>query len=86
MKQKRFAKEQIITVLREHEARAKASDPARKQGIIWATLNNGKTKYGGMDVSDAKHLTTLEHENAKLKKLETSRYLLLPVRWETRAA
>lgn len=59
MKRKRFTEEQIITVLREHEAGAKAGDLARKHGISEATLN-WKAKYGGMDVSDAKRLKALE--------------------------
>ncbi len=69
MKRKRFTEEQIIAVLREHEAGAKAGDLARKQGISEATLYNWKAKYGGMDVSDAKRLKALEDENVKLKKL-----------------
>ena len=66
---KRFTEEQIIAVLREHEAGAKTGDLARKHGISEATLYNWKAKYGGMDVSDAKRLKALEDENAKLKKL-----------------
>ena len=69
MKRKRFTEEQIIAVLREHEAGAKTGDLARKHGISEATLYNWKAKYGGMDVSDAKRLKALEDENAKLKKL-----------------
>ncbi|UHD43885.1 IS3 family transposase [Aureimonas altamirensis] len=69
MKRKRFTEEQIIGVLREHEAGAKAVDLARKHGVSEATLYNWKAKYGGMDVSDAKRLKSLEDENAKLKKL-----------------
>lgn len=69
MKRKRFTEGQIIAVLREHEAGAKAADLARKHGVCEATLYNWKAKYGGMDVSDAKRLKALEDENAKLKKL-----------------
>ena len=60
---------QIIAVLREHEAGAKTADLARKHGVSEATFYNWKSKYGGMAVSDAKRLKSLEEENAKLKKL-----------------
>ena len=69
MKRKRFTEEQIIAVLREHEAGAKAGDLARKHGISEATLYIWKAKFGGMDVSDAKRLRSLEDENGKLKRL-----------------
>ena len=69
MKRIRFTEGQIIAVLREHEAGAKTADLARKHGISEATLYNWKAKYGGMDVSDAKRLRSLEDENRKLKKL-----------------
>ena len=69
MKRKRFSEEQIIGILREHEAGAKAGDVARKHGISEATLYNWKAKFGGMDVSDARRLKALEEENSKLKKL-----------------
>ncbi|MGY2843610.1 putative transposase [Bradyrhizobium sp. USDA 4509] len=61
--------EQIIAVLKEHEAGAKTADLARKHGISEATIYNWKAKFGGMDVSEAKRLKALEEENAKLKKL-----------------
>jgi putative transposase len=61
--------EQIIGVLKEHEAGAKTADLARKHGISEATIYNWKAKFGGMDVSEAKRLKAMEEENGKLKKL-----------------
>jgi putative transposase len=66
---KRFSEEQIIQVLKEHEAGAKTAEVCRRHGISDATLYNWKAKYGGMEVSEAKKLRALESENAKLKKL-----------------
>ena len=56
MKRKRFTEEQIIAVLKEHEAGAKTADLARKHGISEATFYNWKARFGGMDVSEAKRL------------------------------
>lgn len=69
MKRSRFTEEQIIAVLREQEAGVKTADVCRKHGVSEATFYKWKAKYGGMDVSDARRLKTLEDENAKLKKL-----------------
>ena len=69
MKQSRFTQEQIIGVLKEHQAGAGAADLCRKHGISEATFYKWRSKYGGMEVSDAKRLRGLEEENARLKKL-----------------
>ena len=69
MKRSRFGEEQIIGVLKEHELGAKTADLCRKHGISEATFYNWKSKYGGLEVSEAKRLRALESENAKLKQL-----------------
>jgi len=69
MKRKRFTEEQIIGVLKEAEAGVKTGDLARRHGISEATIYNWKAKYGGMEVSEAKRLRSLEDENAELKRL-----------------
>jgi putative transposase len=69
MKRKRFTEEQIIGVLKEHEAGVRTADLCRKYGISEATFYNWKNKYGGMDVSEARRLKQLQDENGKLKKL-----------------
>lgn len=69
MKRKRFSEEQIIAILREHEAGVPTADLCRKHGMSSASLYGWKAKYGGMDVSDAQKLRGLEAENAKLKRL-----------------
>ena len=56
-------------VLRGAEAGAKTADLARKHGISDATFYNWKSKYGGLEVSEAKRLRALEDENGRLKRL-----------------
>ena len=67
MKRNRFSEEQIIGILKEHEASVSVSDLCRKHGVSDASIHKWKAKYGGMDVSEAKKLRGLEEENAKLK-------------------
>lgn len=69
MKRSRYTEEQIIGVLKEHRAGLPAAELCRKHGISEATLYNWRSKYGGMEVSDARRLRALEEENRKLKKL-----------------
>jgi putative transposase len=66
---KRFNEAQIIGVLQEQEVGSKVSDLCRRHGISEATFYNWKAKYGGMTVSEAKRLKSLEEENRRLKKL-----------------
>lgn len=69
MKRSRFTEEQIIGILKEHEAGVPVADLCRKHGVSNASLYNWKAKYDGMDVSEARKLKALEDENARLKKL-----------------
>lgn len=69
MKRSRFSEEQVIAVLREQEAGVSTAEVCRKHGISTATFYSWKAKFGGMDVSEAKRLKTLEDENARLKRL-----------------
>jgi putative transposase len=75
MKRKRFSEEQIIGVLKEHDVGAQAADLCRKHGISEATFSNWKSRFDGLEVSEARRLRALESENAKLKKLLAEAHL-----------
>ena len=69
MRRSRFSEEQIIGILKEHSAGMSAAELCRKHGILDATFYKWRSKYGDMEVSDAKRLKSLEEENRRLKKL-----------------
>ena len=69
MRKSRFSEEQIIAILKEHQAGIALAEICRKHGISDATFYNWRSKYGGMEVSDARRLKALEDENRRLKKL-----------------
>jgi putative transposase len=69
MKRKRYSEEKIISILKEHEAGASVPDLSRRHGIAENTIYRWKSKFGGMEISEAKRLRQLEAENLKLKRL-----------------
>src|ERR1700742_2291996 len=69
MKRSRFSEEQIIGILKEHEAGVSVADLCRKHGVSDASIYKWKARFGGMDVSEAKRLRALEDENGKLKRM-----------------
>jgi putative transposase len=69
MRRSRFSEEQIVSVLKEHEAGTQTAALCRRHGISEQTFYAWKKKYGGLEVSDAKRLRQLDEENARLKRL-----------------
>jgi putative transposase len=69
IKRRRFNEEQIVEILKEHEAGPKVAELAREHGVSEATLYGWKSKYGGMEVGEAQRLRSLEDENRRLKQL-----------------
>ena len=65
----RFTEEQIIKILKEHESGKKAEDIVREHNITEQTFYRWKSKYGDMDISEAKRLKQLEEENRRLKEM-----------------
>lgn len=69
MKRSRFNEEQIIAILQEQEGGMPTAEVCRRHGISSATFYKWKSKFGGLEVSEARRLRTLEEENTRLKKL-----------------
>ncbi len=69
MRRRRFMKEQVITILKEHQAGLSADELCEKHGISDATFYMWRSKFDSMEVSDAKRLRELEEENGRIKKL-----------------
>ncbi len=69
MKRNRHTEEQVITILKAHERGMSVAELTRQNGVTEQTIYRWKVKYGGMEVSEAKHFRELEAENAPLKKL-----------------
>ena len=69
MKKSRYTEEQIIGILKQHEAGVKTADVCREHGISTATFYGWKSKFGGLDVSEAQRLKALEDENRRLKNM-----------------
>ena len=72
---KRYSEEQIIKVIKQHEAGAKVDDICREMGISSGTFYNWRSKYAGLEVNEAKRLGELESENNKLKRLLADKLL-----------
>lgn len=75
MRKSKFSEEQIIGFLKQAEAGVPVADVCRKGGFSDATFYKWRSKFGGMEASDAKRLRALEEENSKLKKLLAEAHL-----------
>lgn len=69
MRTSRFSAEQIVGILKEHEAGSGTTELCRRHGVSPQTLYRWRQKYGGLERSDAARLKALEDENARLKRL-----------------
>lgn len=75
MKKTRYTEEQIISAIKQHESGVKVEDICRQLNISNGTFYNWRSKFAGMEVSEAKRLRELESENNKLKKLLAEKLL-----------
>ena len=69
MKRTRYSEEQIIGIVKEGESGVAVADVLRKHGICQGTYYRWKSKFGGLEVSDARRLRALEQENRRLKSM-----------------
>ena len=69
MRKSRFTEAQIIGILKQAEGGARVADLAREHGVSSATIYGWRSKFGGMEVSDAKRLKELEEQNRELKQM-----------------
>ena len=69
MRKSCFTESQIIGILKEAEGGARVADLAREHGISTATIDTWRSKYGWLEVNEAKRLRELEEENHKLKQM-----------------
>lgn len=76
---KRYSEEQIITVLKEADAAGNVGEVIRRHGISAHTYYRWKSKYGGMEVSEARRLKQLEDENRRLKRIVADQTLNIQI-------
>ena len=69
MKKSKHTEEQIIGALKQVEAGRTVKELARELGVSEATIYTWKSKFGGMEVSEARRLKELEDENRRLKHM-----------------
>jgi len=76
---KRYTEEQIIAILKEAEAAPTVGEVLRRHGVTAHTYYRWKSKFSGMDVSEARRLKALEDENRRLKRIVADQTLNIQV-------